>query len=143
LQTVEVNAFLHIFDLQLLSLSGIIHDFAGPYHIGVGQMAFGSPTRYLQYDPEKCEKKTWDEGVESGCGEYANHNHNICFDNCHSHVAQCLDDMRYGGSSSYNMFKLGVAMFFFGKFTDGWGVVKTFLPFTIILFMILYFTGSF
>ena len=30
---------------------GVIHDFAGPYTINRGQMAFGSPTRYLQINP--------------------------------------------------------------------------------------------
>ena len=25
---------------------GVIYDFAGPYHIGKGNMAFGNPTRY-------------------------------------------------------------------------------------------------
>lgn len=46
---------------------GIIHDFAGPYHIGVGKMAFGSPTRYIQLDPEMCKNMSWDDGLQEGC----------------------------------------------------------------------------
>ena len=62
---------------------GVIHDFAGPYHIGevvvltirqsyiymlgVGKMAFGSPTRYIQLDPVKCRDMSWDDGVHEGC----------------------------------------------------------------------------
>lgn len=43
---------------------GVIYDFAGPYTIGVGEMAFGNPTRYIQLDPEECSNLSWDEGVE-------------------------------------------------------------------------------
>ncbi len=32
---------------------GIIYDFAGPYTIGVDDMAFGNPTRYIPLDPTK------------------------------------------------------------------------------------------
>ena len=35
---------------------GVIYDFAGPYHIGEGCMAFGAPTRYLQLDPKLCKE---------------------------------------------------------------------------------------
>ena len=43
--------------------------------------------------------------------------HNLFCDNCHSHVARSLNLMRYGGSSSWNMYKLGFLMVFKGKFT--------------------------
>lgn len=122
--------------------SGIIHDFAGPYTIGVGNFAFGAPTRYMLLQPDQCFGTTWDEGVDSGCVEYGKRMHNLCCDNCHSHVARCLNDMRYKNSTSWNMLKLGVMMFFFGKFTDTWGAVKTFAPFLAFLFTTLYFTGQ-
>lgn len=123
--------------------TGIIHDFAGPYHIGIGDFAFGAPTRYLLLSPSLCHSATWDEGVESGSQEYTKHMHNICCDNCHSHVARCLNDMRYDNRIDWNMIILGVKMFFFGRFTDTWGFVKTFLPFFIFITLVLYFTGQF
>ena len=43
--------------------------------------------------------------------------HNLFCDNCHSHVARALNLMRYEGSSSWNMYKLGFWMVFKGKFT--------------------------
>jgi transmembrane protein 222 len=46
---------------------GVIHDFAGPYHIGVGNMAFGAPTRYIQLNPELCKEFGWDDGLHEGC----------------------------------------------------------------------------
>lgn len=106
----------------------------------MGNFAFGAPTRYLQLDPALCHSLGWDEGVASGCQEYKKHNHNICFDNCHSHVARCLNDMRYNNISTYNMVDLGVRMFFMGSFTSVGGFLKTFLPFTIWMFLLLFFT---
>lgn len=43
--------------------------------------------------------------------------HNLFCDNCHSHVARSLNLMRYEGSASWNMYKLGFWMVFKGKFT--------------------------
>ena len=42
---------------------GVIYDFAGPYTIGVDNMALGRPTRYLQLDPDHCNDEHWDEAV--------------------------------------------------------------------------------
>ncbi len=75
---------------------GVIHDFAGPYTITVDQFAFGVPTRYLVLSPELCVDQEWDGAVESGCNVYKGRMHNLFCDNCHSHVAECLNKMRYG-----------------------------------------------
>lgn len=75
---------------------GVIYDFAGPYTIGVGRMAFGSPTKYYKLDPSKCSSASWDEAVAEGCDVYSRRMHNIFCDNCHSHVAKCLNIMGYG-----------------------------------------------
>jgi hypothetical protein len=59
-------------------------------------MAFGSPTRYIQLNPVQCNSKDWDTGVREGCEIYKSRMHNIFCDNCHSHVAKCLNIMEYG-----------------------------------------------
>lgn len=82
---------------------GVIYDFAGPYTIGHHNMAFGAPTRYIQLDPSLCRDMDWDAAVEQGCEIYSHRMHNICCDNCHSHVAQCLNVMGYNKKKSYNM----------------------------------------
>lgn len=87
-------------------------------------MAFGSPTRYLQLDPNlvpdndaECGSgsvggnsgdssavgcaNAWDRAVERGNEVYAKRMHNLCFDNCHSHVAHCLNVMHYRRSDGY------------------------------------------
>ena len=43
--------------------------------------------------------------------------HNLCCDNCHSHVARALNLMRYNGSTSWNMYKLGFMIVIYGKYT--------------------------
>ncbi|RYG93739.1 DUF778 domain-containing protein [archaeon] len=77
---------------------GCIYDFAGPYTIGVGKLAFSSPAKYVQLDPAKCTQKDWNTGIAGGCDMYRGRMHNICCDNCHSHVAKCLNLMGYGMS---------------------------------------------
>lgn len=119
---------------------GVIWDFAGPYTIGTDDMAFGAPTRYLQLDPDQCKLIDWDKGVAEGNGVYRHRMHNICFDNCHSHVAKCLNAMGYGNIRDRNMFSIGIRMFFFSKFVGMKEFIKTFLPFSIIIIVILVFT---
>lgn len=41
--------------------------------------------------------------------------HNLCFDNCHSHVAMALNLMRYDNSTSWNMVNLCLRSFIYGK----------------------------
>ncbi|KAG6951713.1 hypothetical protein JG687_00013449 [Phytophthora cactorum] len=89
--------------MGLADSKGIIFDFAGPYTIGRDDFAFGSATRYLQctIPPEEAEK--WDEAVAAGCRIYEKRMHNLCCDNCHSHVAVCLEHANYAGRKRWNM----------------------------------------
>lgn len=41
--------------------------------------------------------------------------HNLCLDNCHSHVAMALNLMHYDNSSSWNMVNLCIRSFIYGK----------------------------
>lgn len=116
---------------------GVIYDFAGPFTIGKEHMAFGEPTRYIQLDPQKCRDMDWDRGVREGCNMYSRRMHNICCDNCHSHVAATLNFMGYGGSRGYGMVGIGVWFFFCGRFTSTSAMVWTYLPFLIVLSIIL------
>jgi transmembrane protein 222 len=89
----------------------VIYDFAGPFTIGVDDMAFGRPIRYLQLDPERVTRRpdgasaaaAWDAAVDAGAEVYCRRMHNIVCDNCHSHVARCLDVMGYDGRTGWNM----------------------------------------
>ena len=105
-------------------------------------MAFGSPTRYLQLNPTECNDLDFDSGVDEGCAVYSQRMHNLCFDNCHSHVARCLNSMGYRKFKGYNMFHVGAACFFLGRFTSWMAFVKTYAPFTIILVGVLFLSGK-
>jgi hypothetical protein len=63
--------------------------------------------------------------------------HNLLCQNCHSHVAHCLNLMRYDGRANYNMFLLGAWMFWSGKYTNREAVVRTWLPFVIACLLVI------
>lgn len=113
--------------------NGVIRDFAGPYFISEDNMAFGRPTRYLILDPHKARGGTWDESISKASVVYGTRMHNLCWDNCHSHVGMALNLMNYDNSSRWNMVRLAAWMFFCGTHVSVWAAVKTWLPFCIIL----------
>ncbi|CAB9515995.1 Transmembrane protein 222 [Seminavis robusta] len=122
---------------------GVASDFQGPYFIGESQhgrrMAFGAPTRYLKIDigqlPGGAEK--WDECVEEANQVYRGRMHNICCDNCHSHVANALNRMPIKAPlGTWGMVQIATLMFFQGRFVSWWGVILQFGPF---LFLVLVF----
>ena len=116
--------------------NGVIYDFAGPYTINRGNFAFGEPTRYYQLDLAKCKDLDWDVSVQRGCDLYSTRMHNLLCDNCHSHVAQCLNNMAYGETRAHSAISVGVMIFFKGKFCNTWAFVKTYLPFAIWMILV-------
>jgi len=119
--------------------SGVIRDFAGPYYVSEDDMAFGSPTKYWQLNPSKVYniQTGWDNAVSIASDEYKKRMHNLCCDNCHSHVAMALNLMEYNQSSNWNMIKLCFFMLVYGKHTGLRGFVRTWLPFLLLLSGIL------
>ncbi|KAH7469089.1 Transmembrane protein 222 [Phytophthora ramorum] len=115
--------------LGLADSKGVIFDFAGPYTIGRDDFAFGAPTRYLQCQvaPEAVDQ--WDEALVAGCKIYEKRMHNLCCDNCHSHVAVCLEHAGYAGRTRWNMVELCFWVFFRAKYVGVAGFVKSWLPF--------------
>ncbi|KAK6965124.1 transmembrane protein 222 [Biomphalaria glabrata] len=120
--------------MGICTSTGVIRDFAGPYYVSEDDMAFGKPVKYWQLDLLKARngKESWDMGVADASEEYKHRMHNLCCDNCHSHVAMALNLMNYNGSSNWNMIKLCFLMLLHGKYISFWGIVKTWLPFLIL-----------
>mmetsp|Transcript_15250 Transcript_15250/g.22425 ORF Transcript_15250/g.22425 Transcript_15250/m.22425 type:complete len:191 (-) Transcript_15250:379-951(-) len=116
---------------------GTIYDFAGPFCIGRGHLAFGRVTRYIQLNSNMCRQLEWDEGIEHANGIYQERMHNLFCDNCHSHVATALDAVAFQGYKSWNMFILAGWMFFCGRYTSLAGLVQTWAPFVVIITIIL------
>ena len=122
---------------------GVASDFQGPYSVGDrGQMAFGRPARALRIDlPETIDSELWDGAVREANEEYRCRMHNICCDNCHSHVAYALNAMgyRYCGVSKWDMVKLCFWVFFRARFLGARHFLHQFAPFaTIAVLMILF-----
>lgn len=117
---------------------GVIRDFAGPYYVSEGNMAFGEPTRYLKLQPHNAENGAmgWDAGVREASDIYGKRMHNLCCDNCHSHVATALEWMHYN-NTTWNMIKLAGWMFVFGRYVNMCGFFKTWLPFFVMMTVIL------
>eukprot|EP00053_Salpingoeca_punica_P020602 m.212027 g.212027 ORF g.212027 m.212027 type:complete len:199 (-) comp19319_c0_seq1:1355-1951(-) len=120
----------------ICSSSGVIYDFAGPYTINEDHMAFGKPTKYWQLSPANVSGLPWDTAVRDGGEEYRKRMHNLCCDNCHSHVAYCLNLMQYRKSASWNMFTIGLMMTLQGRYISVGHFVRTWLPFCIIVLII-------
>lgn len=115
--------------------NGVIRDFAGPYFVSEDNMGFGRPTRYLRLHPKNVEGGSlmWDEAVSKASVLYGTRMHNLFCDNCHSHVATALTFMRYKGTTSWNMVKLAIWIFLFGRHVGFMGFIKTWLPFLIFV----------
>ncbi|XP_048771741.1 transmembrane protein 222-like [Ostrea edulis] len=126
--------FPFIGHMGIATSAGVIRDFAGPYYVSEDDMAFGRPTKYWQLDllnvPKGKEK--WDKSVAEASEEYKHRMHNLCCDNCHSHVAMALNLMNYNNKSSYNMVVLCFLMLIYGKYVSFCGFLKTWLPFLIM-----------
>lgn len=115
--------------------SGIIRDFAGPYFVSEDNMAFGSPTKYWQLQPHLARggQSGWDCAVTEASEEYKTRMHNLCCDNCHSHVAMALNLMHYDGSNNWNMLKLAFLMLLKGRYVSVGGFLRTWVPFILPL----------
>ncbi|CBY21759.1 unnamed protein product [Oikopleura dioica] len=117
--------------------NGVIRDFAGPYYVSEDNLAFGKTTRYVQLDPTHISGKQWDTAVKEASDEYNGRMHNLCCDNCHSHVAMALNLMEYKGKSSWNMVSVCWMLLIRGRFVNLCGFLKSCLPFFIIVATIL------
>nr|XP_057903446.1 transmembrane protein 222 [Doryrhamphus excisus] len=126
--------------MGICTSTGIIRDFAGPYFVSEDNMAFGKPTKYWMLDISKVYasgSNAWDIAVRDASEEYKHRMHNLCCDNCHSHVAMALNLMRYDNSTSWNMVKLCLLVLIHGKHVSCAAFLKTWLPFFILLGIIV------
>ena len=81
----------------------------------------------------------WDKAVTEANAEYRTRMHNLCCDNCHSHVAYALNSMEINayGIRNWDMVKLCFLVFFKGRFLSAGGFVAQFLPFSILVMVIV------
>ncbi|TDH04351.1 hypothetical protein EPR50_G00152000 [Perca flavescens] len=132
--------FPFIGHMGICTSTGVIRDFAGPYFVSEDNMAFGRPTKYWILDVSKVYasgSNAWDTAVHDASEEYKHRMHNLCCDNCHSHVAMALNLMRYENSTSWNMVNLCLLALIHGKHVSCAGFLKTWLPFLMLTAIIL------
>ena len=63
--------------------------------------------------------------------------HNICCDNCHSHVARVLNNHRYMGKENWTMISVWWLLITDGKYVSIGHIIWTYIGFIIILAIIL------
>ncbi|XP_057557894.1 transmembrane protein 222 isoform X2 [Hippopotamus amphibius kiboko] len=110
-----------------------------------GGLERGSPApadflRYWKLDPAQVYASgpnAWDTAVHDASEEYKHRMHSLCCDNCHSHVALALNLMRYNNSTNWNMVALCFFCLLYGKYVSVGAFVKTWLPFVLLLGIIL------
>ncbi|XP_071446146.1 transmembrane protein 222 [Hetaerina americana] len=124
--------------MGIATSKGVIRDFAGPYVVSEDRMAFGNPTKYWQLTPSRAKggASGWDSAVFSASEEYKTRMHNLCFDNCHSHVAYALTLMNYN-DSKWNMVKVWFLFTLNSSYISFLDWIKTWLPFLILVIVIL------
>lgn len=119
---------------------GVASDFQGPYYVGdQGRMAFGNPTRALTIDVSKlADAGRWDEAIEEANQVYRGRMHNICCDNCHSHVANALNRMPITayGITKWDMVKICFLVFFRARFLSTSAILIQFGPFCVLVLVI-------
>jgi len=150
--------------------NGVASDFRGPYYVGDdGRMAFGAPTRALtmlspashtqRHGADGSTSATtgvaaqWDAAIAEANTEYRGRTHNICCDNCHSHVAFALNrmqDLTTGmnddddgmllrhKNTKWDMIKICFLVFFRARFLSWGGFLKQFLPFGILVALVVF-----
>ncbi|XP_046389975.1 transmembrane protein 222 [Ischnura elegans] len=124
--------------MGICTSKGIIRDFAGPYVVSEDRMAFGNPTKYWQLTPARAKGGTsgWDSAVYSASEEYKTRMHNLCCDNCHSHVAYALTLMKYN-DIQWNMIMVWFYFTLHCKYISVLDWFKTWLPFLLLVIVIV------
>ncbi|XP_014025634.1 transmembrane protein 222-like [Salmo salar] len=121
--------------MGICTSAGVIRDFAGSYLVSEDNMAFGRPTKYWKLDVDKVcgtGSAAWDKAVHNASEEYKCRPHNLCCDNCHSHVARALNLMHYDNRTSWNMVNLCLQTFIHGRHVSCVSFLKTWLPFLML-----------
>ena len=66
---------------------GTIYDFVGMGPMHCGELAFGSPLKYIVLDHSGYSAEEWDDAIIKANDKFGRTNHNLIINNCHHHVA--------------------------------------------------------
>ncbi|KAK3224547.1 hypothetical protein Dsin_011572 [Dipteronia sinensis] len=133
---------------------GVILDFSGSNLINVDEFAFGAAARYLHLDRTQCcfppnlaghtcnigykhseygSAITWDDALQLSRRNYEHRTYNLFTCNSYSFAANCLNRLCYDGSMGWNMINVAALMMFKGYWINFMSVIRSFLPFTLVV----------
>ena len=115
---------------------GIIHDFASTFYVNIDDFSFGKPTKYFQLELNDKEQYEYDKAIQKGDLKYNREIHNLFWNNCHSHVAYVLNQVKYKGKNNYNMVDIWWILIWKGKYISFLAFIKTYLGFFIFILII-------
>jgi Protein of unknown function (DUF778) len=97
-------------------------------------------THHHPHGTSSISAQQWDEAIMEANAVYNHRMHNICCDNCHSHVAYALNVMnvQYYGIYKWDMIKIACLLFFRGRFLSYTAIVQQFGPFLIMMSIMFY-----
>eukprot|EP00126_Sphaerothecum_destruens_P013793 Sdes_comp23609_c0_seq1m21807 len=91
----------------------------------------------LERDATKTADSVYNEAVSNASEEYSKKVHSLWFDNCHSHVARCLNLMGYEGRRNWTMYEIAWRIWKDGYWVNVPRALKTILPFILFLCVII------
>ena len=120
----------------LCGADGVIHDFAGPYYVSEDDFAFGECHKYVMIDVENGSLQKFQEDIMRADRTYRKRMHNICCDNCHSHVARALNNHKYRGKDNWTMVSVWWLLVTESKYVSIAHIFWTYLPFLLLVSLI-------
>ncbi|KAL6066006.1 Protein REVERSION-TO-ETHYLENE SENSITIVITY1-like [Balamuthia mandrillaris] len=136
--------------LGIVTSKGVIHDFAGPYHVNRSEQSliFGRATKYYRVqlkdlkalsriDSKRTKMRKWDATIENASEKYDELMHNLICNNCHSHVAYVLNKLKFKNITSWNTLFLIIFLMFSGRSVSLPRFLKTYVPFVVCLSLVL------
>mmetsp|Transcript_42725 Transcript_42725/g.91206 ORF Transcript_42725/g.91206 Transcript_42725/m.91206 type:complete len:302 (-) Transcript_42725:502-1407(-) len=123
----------YIGHVGLCDAEGLIFDFCGPYCIGVDNMLFGWPTRYLQLDPRYAKADggaVWDEAVYETAKGFQRQSYDFLMWNCHSFLASFLNRIEYPTDAlsrlaGHTVATVAARLFVAARYTSPGGLLQT------------------
>ena len=115
---------------------GVIHDFAATFYVNIDDFSFGKPTKYFQLELNDKERYDYDKALQKGDLKYNKEIHNLFCNNCHSHVAYVLNQVKYKGKNNYNMVDIWWLFIWKGKYVSFLAFIKTYIGFFIFVLIV-------
>jgi len=124
--------------MGICNSKGIIHDFSGSYYISQDDMAFGNPTKFIKLKIKNKDVKKFDECVEKSLLKYDKKlEYNFFCNNCHSFVADVLNEFQYENANDYGIFNLWWKINTKSEYVSCKTFLKTYCGFFILVLIVV------